>query len=62
MERNNNRGPVYTRVFGSVNPKIEKLIKEQFNPTLTHNPRGFKKELIKKIRKSVCVDSSYYLG
>ncbi len=62
MERNNNHGPVYIRVFSSASPQTEKLVKEQINQTLTHNPPKLEKELIKKIKKSVCVDSSYYLG
>jgi len=62
MEKNDNRGPVYIRVFRSPRSQPEKLIMDQLNPAHNHNPHRLKKEMIRKIKKAVCVDSSYYLG
>ncbi len=62
MDSKKNLSSIYIRVVRSANPQADKLIKEQLNSTLTHNPRIFRKELIKKIKKSRGVDSSYYLG
>jgi hypothetical protein len=62
MDSNKNFGPIYIRVLQSANPQADKLIKEQLNSTFAHNPRIFRKDLIKKIKKSRGVDSSYYLG
>ena len=52
-------GPIYIRMVQSTNPQVDKLIKEQLN---AHSTRLFKKDLIKKIKKSRGIDSSYYLG
>ena len=62
MEKNNKPSPVSIRFFSSSKPKTENLVRDQLKETLTHNSNKLKKELIKKIKKSVCVDSSYYLG
>jgi hypothetical protein len=62
MDSKKNLSSIYIRVVRSANPQADKLIKEQLNSTFTHNPRIFRKELIKKIKKSRGVDSSYYLG
>ncbi len=62
MDSKKNLSSIYIRVVRSANLQADKLIKEQLNSTLTHNPRIFRKELIKKIKKSRGVDSSYYLG
>jgi hypothetical protein len=59
MESKKNFVPIYIRVVRSANPQADKLIKEQSN---THSTRIFRKELIKKIKKSRGIDSSYYLG
>ncbi len=61
MEKNNKLDRFCTRVLRSVNPKTEKLIKEQLNPVLTYNTK-LRMEQVKKVKKSCCVDSSYYLG
>lgn len=61
MEKNNKLSPYYVRVIRSNNSPTEKLLNEQLNPVMTHNPQ-FKKERVKKVKKSWCVDSSYYLG
>lgn len=62
MDSKNNFGPIYIRVVRSANPQAAKLMKEQLNSTLVQNTRLVRKELIKKIKKSRGVDSSYYLG
>lgn len=62
MEKITKPAPLYIRVIKSVSPPTEKLIKEQQNPMLIHTPSKIKKGLIKKVGKSLDVDSSYYLG
>ena len=62
MKNINNLHPFYTRVRGAVNFKTERLLKEQLNLKPANNPSRSKIELIKKIKKSAGVDSSYYLG
>jgi len=62
MEIKNKSGPIYIRMFRSPRSQPEKLLMAQSNPNIKHNPNRLKKEMIKKIRKAVCVDSSYYLG
>ena len=62
MKNINNLNPFYTGFRGSTNSKIEKLSKEQLNPKYAYNSNRLKQELIIKNRKSVGVDSSYYLG
>lgn len=62
MDSKNSLIPLRIKVVKSANIQADKLIKEQLNPGQFHKSRSLRKDLVKKIKKSVYIDSSYYLG
>jgi len=65
MPHSNEFSPIYVRFNGSLSPYPEDSIKQQLikeNPKLANNPHKLRKELLKRVDKKKCVDSSYYLG
>lgn len=62
MDTKNNFGLINHSIIRTANSQAQKLIKDQSNPIHFYNSFRPKKKLIKKIKRSVCLDSSYYLG